>query len=639
MFKNKSPNKPSYFLLLVNQSTSTVLSQSLVHSTNNESIVQTNNTDQRFYEPLRKLHEADCSMSEDVDLQAEWLTQSHHPLLTVTESAAPTKSPQPTPLLFETRSNETEDDLCTNGDTSNFVSTIGDHGGSCGALRTGISPPSKRRAALVDHHQFHIEYTVSHVNSETHFHARQNSGPNDFAIFGTHHPGTLGNIQPVDDPLSGLIENTSSYSTLSQELDSHLCSSTATTAITDSGSPFINESPLNFKRISSDNCSSGNNSMVGTGNGNSGRYEHRHSSFDPKKQHENNQVSAIACVVCSDKSSGKHYGQYTCEGCKSFFKRSVRRNMLYNCKGSKSCPVDQPHRNQCQYCRFQKCIKMGMKRDSVQKGRSSHQFLLMNTRKSSNNGGDGTPPLPTRTTSQPPPIINIHNESAINSQIKKPEYLHERTSNLFYGDPQDNEQPNPSETYLVHHNPKTRRGRQTAASYGVNNTLNTFSSSSSTEHRRKLLASLHEAERRDTQYDPEFSMEYSAPNIDSMFEILARLIFIVVRWARDIPAFAELLVDDRIALLRSTWSHMFLIKMAQCNLPFQSILPLSSESQEDVSDMNTIIHRIEKLRELNMNYAEYGCLKAAVLFSPGKNEAFKFLFDYVRFDFVLLMTV
>ena len=22
----------------------------------------------------------------------------------------------------------------------------------------------------------------------------------------------------------------------------------------------------------------------------------------------------ISCVVCSDKSSGKHYGQYTCEG-------------------------------------------------------------------------------------------------------------------------------------------------------------------------------------------------------------------------------------------------------------------------------------------------------------------------------------
>ena len=45
-----------------------------------------------------------------------------------------------------------------------------------------------------------------------------------------------------------------------------------------------------------------------------------------------NQSVFIECVVCHDKSSGKHYGQYTCEGCKSFFKRSVRRNLVYQCR-------------------------------------------------------------------------------------------------------------------------------------------------------------------------------------------------------------------------------------------------------------------------------------------------------------------
>ena len=76
----------------------------------------------------------------------------------------------------------------------------------------------------------------------------------------------------------------------------------------------------------------------------------------------NNQIS-VECVVCGDKSSGKHYGQFTCEGCKSFFKRSVRRNLTYSCRGSRNCPVDQHHRNQCQYCRLRKCLKMGMRRE------------------------------------------------------------------------------------------------------------------------------------------------------------------------------------------------------------------------------------------------------------------------------------
>ncbi|KAG8191189.1 hypothetical protein JTE90_011873 [Oedothorax gibbosus] len=77
----------------------------------------------------------------------------------------------------------------------------------------------------------------------------------------------------------------------------------------------------------------------------------------------------IECVVCGDKSSGKHYGQFTCEGCKSFFKRSVRRNLTYTCRGNRNCPIDQHHRNQCQYCRLKKCLKMGMRREAVQRGR------------------------------------------------------------------------------------------------------------------------------------------------------------------------------------------------------------------------------------------------------------------------------
>ncbi|CAG2108347.1 unnamed protein product [Medioppia subpectinata] len=52
----------------------------------------------------------------------------------------------------------------------------------------------------------------------------------------------------------------------------------------------------------------------------------------------------------------KHYGVLSCDGCRGFFKRSVRRNLIYSCKESGLCFIDVSTRNQCQYCRFQKCI-------------------------------------------------------------------------------------------------------------------------------------------------------------------------------------------------------------------------------------------------------------------------------------------
>lgn len=75
------------------------------------------------------------------------------------------------------------------------------------------------------------------------------------------------------------------------------------------------------------------------------------------------------CAVCSDGSSGYHYGANTCEGCKSFFKRTVQKDLLekYECSGNEDCPVDKQSRAKCQFCRLQKCFIVGMVAEGVRK--------------------------------------------------------------------------------------------------------------------------------------------------------------------------------------------------------------------------------------------------------------------------------
>ncbi|VDD96451.1 unnamed protein product [Enterobius vermicularis] len=72
------------------------------------------------------------------------------------------------------------------------------------------------------------------------------------------------------------------------------------------------------------------------------------------------------CAICGDHATGKHYGALSCDGCKGFFRRTVRKKHNYVCRFEKKCIVDKDHRNTCRKCRFDRCIRCGMRREAVQ---------------------------------------------------------------------------------------------------------------------------------------------------------------------------------------------------------------------------------------------------------------------------------
>jgi len=46
-----------------------------------------------------------------------------------------------------------------------------------------------------------------------------------------------------------------------------------------------------------------------------------------------------------------------------FFKRTVQRNMVYSCKENGMCNINKVTRNNCQSCRFRRCLEAGMKKE------------------------------------------------------------------------------------------------------------------------------------------------------------------------------------------------------------------------------------------------------------------------------------
>lgn len=79
-----------------------------------------------------------------------------------------------------------------------------------------------------------------------------------------------------------------------------------------------------------------------------------------------------SCRVCGKKSTGIHFGVYSCEACKTFFRRSYLRSSPYKCDKGGDCLIDAEKQNgsrACPACRLEKCQELGMSKDGVKQGR------------------------------------------------------------------------------------------------------------------------------------------------------------------------------------------------------------------------------------------------------------------------------
>ncbi|KAM6914902.1 estrogen receptor isoform 2-T2 [Xenentodon cancila] len=278
------------------------------------------------------------------------------------------------------------------------------------------------------------------------------------------------------------------------------------------------------------------------------------------------------CAVCSDYASGYHYGVWSCEGCKAFFKRSIQGHNDYMCPATNQCTIDRNRRKSCQACRLRKCYEVGMMKGGVRKDRG--RILRRDKRR-----------------------------TGVGDKVSKGQ----------------------EHKTVLHQEGKKR---SSAGGGGGGGRGGGGRSSVTSMPPEQVLLLLQGAEPPILCSRQKLSRPYTEVTMMTLLTSMAdKELVHMIAWAKKLPGFLQLSLHDQVLLLESSWLEVLMIgliwRSIHCpgKLIFAQDLILDRSEGDCVEGMTEIFDMLlataSRFRMLKLKPEEFVCLKAIILLNSG----------------------
>ncbi|XP_022665578.1 ecdysone receptor-like [Varroa jacobsoni] len=314
-------------------------------------------------------------------------------------------------------------------------------------------------------------------------------------------------------------------------------------------------------------------------------------TINPRQQQE-------LCLVCGDRASGYHYNALTCEGCKGFFRRSITKNAVYQCKYGNRCDIDMYMRRKCQECRLKKCLVVGMRPECVV---PEYQCAMKRESKKQ------VPQQPTAQVSSPAiinqPQRNGDGSNGSNGASSQPQAIIDEVAD---------EKPNIMALNMAVRQVKPLTQDQEQL---INKLV---------YYQQEFESPSEEDIKKITPFPLGDSEEDNERRFQHITEITILTVQLIVEFSKRVPGFDTLLREDQITLLKACSSEIMMLRSARKydvrtdSIVFANNQPYTRENYKSASvgdSADAQFHFCRSMCNLRVDNAEYALLTAIVIFS------------------------